>query len=162
VVSDVVAPTSQMQLRFVASDEDDGSIIEAAIDDFEVVRFECSQVCQTDLGFGGPGSATLSVCGEPLDAGNNATLLLEQAAPNRPATLFVSLGFTPLPFKGGTFVTVPILLDIALVTDGNGEINLVVPGNGAPVSVYVQFAISDPGQPAGVGLSNALEIQFGP
>jgi choice-of-anchor B domain-containing protein len=162
VVSDFVAPTSQMQLRFVASDEDDGSIIEAAIDDFEVVRFECSQVCQTDLGFGGPGSATLSVCGEPLSAGNSATLLLEQAAPNRPATLFVSLGFTPLPFKGGTFVTVPILLNIALVTDSNGEINLVVPGNGAPVSVYVQFAISDPGQPAGVALSNALEIQFGP
>ncbi|MHC5211369.1 MAG: choice-of-anchor B family protein [Planctomycetota bacterium] len=162
VVSDIIAPTSQMQLRFVASDEGDGSIVEAAVDDFEVVRFDCSETCQTDIGFGGPGNAVLSLCGEPLQAGNSATLLLEGAAPSKPSTLFISLSSNPLPFKGGSLVTIPIVLSLSLVTDGSGEISLDVPGSNVPVAVYAQYAIADPGQPQGVALSNALEIQFGP
>ena len=35
-VSDIVTPTAEIMLRFVASDEDRGSIIEAAIDDLPV------------------------------------------------------------------------------------------------------------------------------
>jgi choice-of-anchor B domain-containing protein len=161
-VSDVLSPTSQMRLRFVASDEGDGSIVEAAVDDLEVLRFGCDDDCQTDLGFGGPGSASLSVCGAPLSPGNTAALLLEQAPPGAPAVLFLSLGVTPVPFKGGTLVTVPPLLQLAFVTDGNGELGFLVPGDATPVTVAVQFAIADAGQPAGVALSNALELQFGP
>jgi choice-of-anchor B domain-containing protein len=40
-VADLVAPTATVQLRFVASDESSGSIVEAAIDDFEVFDLEC-------------------------------------------------------------------------------------------------------------------------
>jgi len=41
-VSDFVVPTSQMQLRFSATDATaDGDIVEAAIDDFTIMRFVC-------------------------------------------------------------------------------------------------------------------------
>ncbi len=42
-VSDFVAPTAQVMMRFIASDEGGGSIVEAAIDDFAVFV----PVCQT-------------------------------------------------------------------------------------------------------------------
>jgi photosystem II stability/assembly factor-like uncharacterized protein len=50
-VTDVITPlTSQMQLRFVASDEGDGSIVEAAIDDLEITDFTCDETpCEGDL-----------------------------------------------------------------------------------------------------------------
>jgi hypothetical protein len=40
-VADVIVPTTQMQMRFIASDEGDGSLVEAALDDFEASSFEC-------------------------------------------------------------------------------------------------------------------------
>ncbi len=40
-VSDFVAPTSQIQVRFIATDNGSGSIIEAAIDDFDITAPEC-------------------------------------------------------------------------------------------------------------------------
>jgi len=164
LVGDLVAPTAQMRVRFVASDEGDGSIVEAAVDDFEVVRFACTpdDVCQTDIGFGGPGDAVFSICGEPLDTGNTATLALEQAAPSSLAVLFLSLAENPTPFKGGTLVTIPFAVSVSLVTDPTGAIALPVPGGGGPATLYGQLAISDPSQPNGVAISNALEIVFGP
>ncbi len=41
VVGDVIAPTSQMRLRFIASDEGEGSLVEAAVDDLLIERFVC-------------------------------------------------------------------------------------------------------------------------
>ena len=40
-VAAFVAPTSQVRLRFVAADEGDGSLVEAAVDDFHVETFAC-------------------------------------------------------------------------------------------------------------------------
>jgi hypothetical protein len=40
-VADIVAPTAQMQLRFIAADEGQGSLVEAAVDDLMAVAFEC-------------------------------------------------------------------------------------------------------------------------
>lgn len=48
LVSDIVAPTSQVRLRFIAADEGGGSIVEAAIDDFEITERGCP--CTTILG----------------------------------------------------------------------------------------------------------------
>lgn len=41
-VSDVIAPTSTMRVRFTADDAPNNSLVEAGIDNFTIVRFECS------------------------------------------------------------------------------------------------------------------------
>ncbi len=46
-VADFVTPTSQVRLRFIASDFAPGSIVEAAIDDLRAYEFVCS--CPTDV-----------------------------------------------------------------------------------------------------------------
>lgn len=40
-VGDIGVPTSEVRLRFVASDEGDGSLVEAAVDDLQIHRLTC-------------------------------------------------------------------------------------------------------------------------
>ena len=51
-VADFVTPTAQVRLRFVAADLLNGSLIEAAVDDFKVTALDCIDVpfCATMLG----------------------------------------------------------------------------------------------------------------
>ncbi len=50
-VADVIAPTAQMRLRFIASDVGSGSIIEAGLDGFEVADAVCTDIntCTADF-----------------------------------------------------------------------------------------------------------------
>ncbi|RKY16728.1 MAG: hypothetical protein DRQ55_17390 [Planctomycetota bacterium] len=119
--------------------------------------------CQTDLGFGGPGTATLSMCGGDLSTGTTADLKLEGAAPNAAAYLFMSLTSTPTPIKGGVLVPIPVLDQFDHNTDGSGGILFAgVAGGGGPLSVIVQYVIVDASQPKGYAFSNALQIDFLP
>lgn len=119
--------------------------------------------CQTDLGFGGPGDAVLCLCGDPLASGGTADLTLTGAPPSSNAWILASLASTPTPFKGGTLVTVPLVLSFALPTDADGSAVLAdLPGGGGPLDVYLQAVTVDPAQPAGFGLSNALLVTFEP
>ncbi len=47
-VADVIAPTSQVRIRFIASDLASGSIVEAAVDDFKAVQINCEAGCYAD------------------------------------------------------------------------------------------------------------------
>ncbi len=46
-VADIVSPSGQVRLRFAASDEGSGSLVEAALDDFKITALECnpSETC---------------------------------------------------------------------------------------------------------------------
>ena len=44
LISDFVVPTSNMQVRFIASDIGDGSVVEAAVDGIEIQLIECVSV----------------------------------------------------------------------------------------------------------------------
>jgi hypothetical protein len=119
-------------------------------------------VCQTDLGFGGPGQVSLSICGEALAPGGTATLSLEAAPAFAPVFLVAGLNFGPTPFKGGTLVPVPLLLTLPFTANGSGGLLLPVPGGGGPLTVYLQAVVSDGGQPLGYALSNALQVELLP
>ncbi len=47
-VSDFVAPTSQIQFRFIASDYDPQALVEALVDDFRVAEEICNPLCYAD------------------------------------------------------------------------------------------------------------------
>jgi len=118
--------------------------------------------CQTDLGFQGPGGATLSVCGgAALAKGYTATLSVTGAAPSSPAWIVVGVQNNPSPLKGGTLVPVPILLLVPLFTSPSGTITLPgIQGGGGPVSVYIQALVADGSQPAGFAFTNAVRIDL--
>jgi hypothetical protein len=115
----------------------------------------------TNLGSGLAGISgipQLNGSGELL-AGTPGKIRLVDAAPSAPAALFISAANTPTPFKGGTLLTVPVLLTLPLPTDPMGDILLpwtAWPPGLSGVSLYFQFGIKDLAAVKGVALSNAL------
>jgi len=120
------------------------------------------EVCAVDLGFGGPGSSVLSLCGGDLTQGGTATLQLDGAPRNTPAFLLLGLSNNPTALKGGLLVPVPWASLIDLTTDGSGSLSIPgVPGlGGAPLSVFLQCVLVDNAQAQGFGFSNALQATF--
>jgi len=92
-------------------------------------------------------------------AGQPAEVDLIFAAPSAPATLFVSTSSTPVPFKGGTLVPVPMLLTLPFTTSPVGTIALPFTWpDGLPsgFSLYYQYAVKDIFGAQGLSLSTAL------
>jgi hypothetical protein len=120
-------------------------------------------ICQPDLTFGGPGSALLSVCGEPLSSGNSATLAITGAAPSAPLWLGVSTSFNPFPALGGTLVTVPTIAILTGTTNASGQFSLPVTNNGAgPLTLFAQAVVLDFAQAAGFAITNAVQVNYLP
>jgi len=115
----------------------------------------------TDLGQGLAGIAGIPILvgTGSLSAGSPGTLVLTGAAPASLAVLFTSLSSSPANFKCGTLVPVPVLLQLALVTNGTGSIPLAWtswPAALSGTSLYLQYAIMDGAAVCGVSISNAL------
>ena len=117
----------------------------------------------TNLGSGlagGAGVPQLSGTGT-LAAGTPGALSLQGAAPSAPSLLFVSFTSTPVAFKGGTLVTVPVVFQFALPTGPSGGLTLpwaAWPGGLPPgFALYFQFAVHDAAAVQDVALSNALK-----
>jgi hypothetical protein len=142
-VSDVVTPTATVQVRFQASDLAGGSIIEAAVDELSVFRVDCD-VCQADLGFAGPGSATIALCGPPLTLGSTATLEVTGGPAGQVGGIGYSGQFNPTPLLGGTLVPLPVGGIEPIVLDGAGSASLTIPGGAPfPVTLYLQGILLD-------------------
>ncbi len=159
-VSNFVPPNANVQVRFRASDEGGGSLVEAAIDDFRVFRVECNVTCQPDLGFASDPTARITACGGDLSAGNDATLELTGGAPLAPTLLVISLSSNPTPvfeLNNATLVPLPIQAALFLPTDATGGHSIPIPGGSGPVTVYVQEILVNT-----LTVTNALQLNLLP
>ncbi|HKX45960.1 MAG TPA: hypothetical protein VJP77_04610, partial [Planctomycetota bacterium] len=111
------------------------------------------------------GTATLSVCGEPLAAGASATLSVTGAVGLVPGFLVVSNLLFPQPFAGGIVLPSPAgsaFAVLAAPTDLFGQVTLTVPGGGGPAALGVQYLHYHPGLPQAIGITNAVQVNFLP
>lgn len=91
-VTSILTPTAQMQMRFIASDLGSGSIVEAAVDDFEISDVNC-----------GDGIGTLYCDAESNSTGREATVLATGSA--EAALNDLTLTVIDLPFlSSGYFI----------------------------------------------------------
>ncbi len=112
------------------------------------------------------GSGLAGVSGVPnllgagtLVAGSPGSVVLSSARPSSPAILFLSLTSTPVTVQCGTLVPMPYAAVLAYSTDPLGTIALpwaAWPAGLSGLSVYFQYALSDPAAACGVAFSNAL------
>jgi hypothetical protein len=95
---------------------------------------------------------------QPLSTG---AIQLEHGAPSASVLLMLSLAVNPVPFKGGTLVTVPLAAQFFLATSASGT--LLLPwlewpsGIPAGTTLVFQAAIQDAAAIKGVALTNAVQ-----
>lgn len=93
--------------------------------------------------------------------GSLVEAMLSDAAPNALSILFGSIASTPLPFKGGLLHTVPIALEISLLSNAGGQlyVQAVWPaGIPSGAKVWFQYGMADAAGTGGASLSNAVVI----
>ncbi len=97
----------------------------------------------------------------PLTPNSVNSLELTNAKANALAVLLVSVSSTPVPFKGGTLKTIPIILQLDLGTNSVGALALPIVWPTVPnltgVSLYFQYGIQDAAAVKGVSLSNCMK-----
>jgi hypothetical protein len=117
----------------------------------------------TDLGFGKVGGngavPKFELCGL-LGAGQSAAAILRRAPPSTTAALLLSATLQPLVLPIGTIAPGAPLFSVPFVTTAEGRVQLTLPGGLGPITLYMQWALLDPGATAGLGLSNALSITW--
>jgi hypothetical protein len=116
-------------------------------------------VCQTNLGFAGPGASRLRICGAPLWKGLSSTLSISQAPANAPAVLGIGLGVTPFPLFGGTLATLPVVT-VQITTDASGQVALPIAATGKPNLFVLQALVLDLAQPELFQITNAVQLEM--
>jgi hypothetical protein len=185
-VADYVAPSSTVRVLFVAADMDQDSLVEAGIDDLEVIDLSCppsdpevyctpkpnSLTCLPHMSWEGVPSAT-----SPSPFELRASSVLSQ----KPGLLFYGSSQASIPFQGGFLcVTPPVTRtpgqssgSTPPIEDCSGkyalDFNDWIQTSGDPslvagAVVYAQYWSRDPGDPTGfsTSLSDALRFTIQP
>ena len=120
-------------------------------------------VCQTDIGFRGPGDTVLTICGGDLSSGTTADLEVTNGYNFGSAFLQISLNNNPTPFKGGLLVPVPGVTVGPFSMNLSGAFSLPGIQGGGTATWFLQVMHTDFDVPApNVGLSNAIRMQMLP
>lgn len=119
-------------------------------------------ICQRDLGFAGPGTGRLSLCGGSLATGTTADLEIRHGAPWQPGWLAIATRRSAIPALGGTLVPFPGTAVIPILLDGAGSFSFRVQGGGGPQTLYLQVIYRDAAQRLGFAFTNALEAVWRP
>lgn len=118
-------------------------------------------VCQADLGFGGPGTAQLSMCGADWTQGLASTLRITGAETNSIAVVGFSTTSNPtfIPLVGGTIVPWVPEASFTVNTNGDGLFSAPLVAGPAPLTMYAQALVVDPDQTLGFEITNAIQIE---
>ncbi|MDP6538762.1 MAG: choice-of-anchor B family protein [Planctomycetota bacterium] len=104
-VADIVAPTASVRLRFVASDEGFGSIVEAAVDDIAIEDVDCGGCGTTSYCVAAPNSsgsgALITSSGDTSITANTFTLEILGATPGQPGLFYYGPNEVQIPFGEG-------------------------------------------------------------
>ncbi len=114
------------------------------------------------LGAAGGPAPWLTGAGELAAGGAGFDLLCAGAPASASGALFVALQAGAAPFKGGTLYAIPVLLTLAITSDGAGALALAsaMPDGTPPGTVVVlQAAFPEAAAPQGVVLSNGLQLE---
>lgn len=164
-VGDFVTPSATVQVRFRTNDITPGHIVEAGVDVFRVEAFTCDY-CQPTYPLITVGAGTLSMCGDVLSAATpNTTLAIENLPPFGNGLLFFDVFPSPTtsPWNSAQLITAaPVILGPIF---GNASGDFVVPLNIGGLlppgwALYMQSAYGDGSLPGGVGVTNAIRIQW--
>lgn len=119
-------------------------------------------VCQPDIGYEGPGSMRVRVCGVPLALGAQAQLLLDGGPPGGTAILLAGDALHPMPFAGGQLVpsAASYFSSSLIPLDGAGRYQGWVEHIPGSEFVYYQAIALDVRQPMGFAISNAVKTRF--
>ena len=111
------------------------------------------------------GSALAGVSGDPLLEASGSLipttrqfLTLSNAAPSAASYILASGSSSPTPFKGGTLLPGPTLVNVLVMTSpaGGWQINYRAPAAASGTEAWIQVAIVDAAAVQGVALSNAV------
>jgi hypothetical protein len=176
LVQDFVATSSQVQMRFIAEDVGNGSIVEAAIDDFAITVTACDvtgQSCTTGPCASCPEMLATTSGGNPVSGNTNFALDLVRA-PSNMTYAVLALSESPCLPNGSNYIfCAPIhvqqpvsFLAVVPFTPGPATCGTRV-SVGAPVpvsptflglAVGAQWAVSCDGAFLGTSISNCVSF----
>ena len=120
-------------------------------------------ICQPNVGFGGPGTATLSICGDPL-VGTSAVaeVRVDSDMPFSIALIGYGPNSLPTPLFGGMIVPAPLAGYLFKATNATGDVAFPISPLPNQLALFAQALVVDPTQPGGFQITNAVLVTMTP